>query len=233
MSSLPPGQRRKVAILGGGVGSMVAAFELTQEPHWQDKYEITVYQLGWRLGGKGASGRELGQGERILEHGLHVWGGYYDNAFRVMRDCYDALQRPHSVPIRSVEQAFLGVNQVYLSDFVDDHPHFWRVDFPPNDARPGIGGVYLSPRDYLVELIEGLRSAAQRVWRACSPRCPGNLRRCWATCSPRTWSRTCMSRMRSPGPCRARARAAPRTACCIGCCMNFSNTLRNRPARRR
>ena len=162
MSSLPPGQRRKVAILGGGVGSMVAAFELTQEPHWQDKYEITVYQLGWRLGGKGASGRELGQGERILEHGLHVWGGYYDNAFRVMRDCYDALQRPHSVPIRSVEQAFLGVNQVYLSDFVDDHPHFWRVDFPPNDARPGIGGVYLSPRDYLVELIEGLKDLVAR-----------------------------------------------------------------------
>ena len=86
--------RKKVAILGGGVGSMTAAFELTQEPDWQDKYDITVYQLGWRLGGKGASGRDRKRGARILEHGLHVWGGYYDNSFRVMRECYDALQRP-------------------------------------------------------------------------------------------------------------------------------------------
>ena len=154
--------RKKIAVLGGGVGAMTAAFELTQEPNWQDKYEITVYQLGWRLGGKGASGRDPEQGDRILEHGLHVWGGYYDNAFRVMRDCYDAAQRPPSVPIRSVEDAFLGVNQVFLSDFVDDHPHFWRVDFPPNDEKPGQGGVFLSPRDYLIELIEGLKDLISR-----------------------------------------------------------------------
>lgn len=154
--------RKKIAILGGGVGAITAAFELTQEPDWQDRYEITVYQLGWRLGGKGASGRDHDHGQRILEHGLHVWAGYYDNAFRVMRQCYDALQRPVEVPIRDLEQAFLPVNQVFLSDFVDDHPHFWRVDFPPNDERPGQGGVFLSPQDYLVELIEGLKDLLSR-----------------------------------------------------------------------
>jgi len=37
------GKPKKVAILGGGVGSMAAAFELTQEPDWQQKYDITVY----------------------------------------------------------------------------------------------------------------------------------------------------------------------------------------------
>ena len=48
--------KKKVAILGGGVGGMTAAFDLTNDPDWKDRFdEITVYQLGWRLGGKGAS----------------------------------------------------------------------------------------------------------------------------------------------------------------------------------
>ena len=37
---------------------MAAVWALTQLPNWNDDYEITVYQMGWRLGGKGASGRD-------------------------------------------------------------------------------------------------------------------------------------------------------------------------------
>ena len=44
----------KVAIVGGGCAGMAAAFELTR-PALAGQYEVTVYQLGWRLGGKGAS----------------------------------------------------------------------------------------------------------------------------------------------------------------------------------
>ncbi len=156
------GRPKKVAILGGGVGSMTAAFELTQEPDWQRKYDITVYQLGWRLGGKGASGRDRKLGARIEEHGLHIWAGYYDNSFRVMRDCYAALNRSEPTPIRTVEQAFRGVNKVYLADFVDHRPHFWSVDFPTNKEVTGSGGVLLTPRDYLVELLEGLKELVSR-----------------------------------------------------------------------
>src|SRR5580698_6249389 len=72
----------EVAIVGGGCAGMAAAFELTRPEH-KGKYRLTVYQLGWRLGGKGASGR--GEADRIEEHGLHVWMGVYENAFRVMR----------------------------------------------------------------------------------------------------------------------------------------------------
>ena len=43
---------QKIAILGGGVGAMTAAWSLTSVPDWQDRYEITVYQMGWRLGGR-------------------------------------------------------------------------------------------------------------------------------------------------------------------------------------
>ena len=63
----------KVAILGGGVGGMTAAFELTATPELRERYDVTLYQLGWRLGGKGASGRNARAHDRIEEHGLHVW----------------------------------------------------------------------------------------------------------------------------------------------------------------
>src|SRR5579884_2188169 len=80
----------KVAVLGGGCAAMAAAFELTRPEH-QGRFELTVYQMGWRLGGKGASGR--GPHDRIEEHGLHLWMGFYENAFRLMRDCYAELGR--------------------------------------------------------------------------------------------------------------------------------------------
>ncbi len=77
-----------VAIIGGGCAAMTTAFELSRPEH-RGRYRITVYQQGWRLGGKGASGR--GPAGRIEEHGLHVWMGWYDNAFRLLRDCYGEL----------------------------------------------------------------------------------------------------------------------------------------------
>ena len=77
---------------------IAAAFELTR-PEQQGRYQVTVYQLGWRLGGKGASGR--GPADRIEEHGLHLWMGFYENAFRLMRDCYAELGRdPSHLPHR-------------------------------------------------------------------------------------------------------------------------------------
>ncbi|MBS0476346.1 MAG: NAD(P)-binding protein, partial [Proteobacteria bacterium] len=80
--------RQKIAVIGGGVGAMSTVFELTEQPGWQDNYEITVYQLGWRLGGKGASGRNKDKGDRIEEHGLHFWFGYYENAFNLIQRVY-------------------------------------------------------------------------------------------------------------------------------------------------
>ncbi|HEV7882041.1 MAG TPA: FAD-dependent oxidoreductase, partial [Solirubrobacteraceae bacterium] len=82
--------RRRIAILGGGMAGLTAAWSLS-DPATREDVEITVYQRGWRLGGKGASGR--GPHGRIEEHGLHVWLGYYDNAFRVMREVYEELDR--------------------------------------------------------------------------------------------------------------------------------------------
>jgi uncharacterized protein with NAD-binding domain and iron-sulfur cluster len=72
----------KVAIVGGGCAGLAAAWQLSR----QKGYEVHVYERSWRLGGKGASTRDP-EG-RILDHGLHIWLGFYENAFRMMRQCY-------------------------------------------------------------------------------------------------------------------------------------------------
>ena len=63
----------KIAIPGGGKGAMSAALALTEANPKGEKYDITVHQLGWRLGGMTASGRNPTFGERIEEQGLHLW----------------------------------------------------------------------------------------------------------------------------------------------------------------
>lgn len=103
-------QRKKIAVIGGGVGAITATYAITQLSNWQDDYDITLYQLGWRLGGKGASGRNLKKEGRVEEHGLHIWAGFYDNGFRLMRDCYEQLNaeglRAPDAPLGTLEKAF-------------------------------------------------------------------------------------------------------------------------------
>lgn len=84
--------KTKVVILGGGAAGVTAAYELTATEELREKFDVTLYTLGWRLGGKCASGRNAAAGWRIEEHGLHVWFGFYDNAFRLMKRAYGELE---------------------------------------------------------------------------------------------------------------------------------------------
>jgi uncharacterized protein with NAD-binding domain and iron-sulfur cluster len=95
------------------MASLATAWRLSG---FDDVGEITVYQRGWRLGGKGASSR--GEHGRIEEHGLHVWLGYYDNAFRLVREIYDAIDRPTrdpNCPITTWRDAFAPAPHVGLA----------------------------------------------------------------------------------------------------------------------
>ncbi len=136
-------RKTKVAILGGGVGAMAAAWELTSTPERRAKYDVTVHQLGWRLGGKGASGRNLDESQRIEEHGLHIWMGFYENAFRVMRACYEELGRPPGVPLATWKDAFHQQSYVVIlnklsGEGLPDEGWFpWTFDFPTNSQVPG------------------------------------------------------------------------------------------------
>ncbi len=126
----------KVAIIGGGCASIASAFELSRPEH-EGKYEITVYQLGWRLGGKGASGR--GPAGRIEEHGFHAWFGFYENAFRLMRECYAELSRdPRKCPIADWRDAFFPAPFIGVADDSPDGSYSNLLSYvPPGDGLPG------------------------------------------------------------------------------------------------
>jgi uncharacterized protein with NAD-binding domain and iron-sulfur cluster len=126
----------RVAIIGGGCGAMTAADFLTR-PEQQGRFAVTVFQEGWRLGGKGASGR--GASGRIEEHGLHIWLGHYDNSFRMMRDCYAELEASAKGHLfGDWRDAFLPEPDIGLFS-----PHEtggwqrWTGRFPPRPGLPG------------------------------------------------------------------------------------------------
>ncbi len=128
----------KIAILGGGVAGLTAAWRLS-EPGWQNRFEsITVYQRGWRLGGKGASSR--GVHGRIEEHGLHVWLGSYENAFALLRECYAELDREATdptVPIRTWRDALIPADNPALAE---EWGGSWQMWFGTHPVTPGLPG---------------------------------------------------------------------------------------------
>ena len=136
-----PAEKIRVAIVGGGCAGLSAAWALSHHPH----YEIHVYEKSWRLGGKGASVRS--DDGRILEHGLHVWLGFYENAFRMMRECYAEVERrnwgPHGGDAEKlthgrIDDAFYPEPHagVAVPDFRAGSA-FWSGLFPPGDGLPG------------------------------------------------------------------------------------------------
>ncbi len=140
----------EVAIIGGGCASIAAAFELTRPRH-KGAYHVTIYQLGWRLGGKGGSGR--GPARRIEEHGLHVWLGCYDNAFQLLRQCYDELKasaktrkaKGRDAKARGAKKLSQDWDQFFLPDSHiavagrSSHGGWinWAAHFPPAPGLPG------------------------------------------------------------------------------------------------
>lgn len=128
----------KVAILGGGMAGLTAAWRLS-EPGWRDRFEsITVYQRGWRLGGKGASSR--GNNGRIEEHGLHIWLGSYENAFGLLRECYAELDRATTdpaAPIRTWLEAMVPADDLGLADRWGSDWLMWLGTFGRNARLPG------------------------------------------------------------------------------------------------
>src|SRR5580658_1879201 len=133
-------RKQKIAILGGGVGAMSAALELTSVPDWQDRYEITVYQMGWRLGGKGASGRDRNYADGIYEHGLHLWMGFYENAFRQMEAAYAEWNAKGYEPKplwKNYTEAFSPLNYDIAMEQLEGKWNPWLLQFPESRWQPG------------------------------------------------------------------------------------------------
>jgi uncharacterized protein with NAD-binding domain and iron-sulfur cluster len=165
--------KKKVAILGGGVGGMTAAFDLTNDPDWKDRFdEITVYQLGWRLGGKGASGRNPDIANRIEEHGLHIFMGFYENAFRMLRTAYDECHDRNLTsdsPFQSYRDAFKPMNLIVQTEDILEEWESWHMEWPRSDDRPGEDGrdghanIKLFVLRILLFIIDKLHDALHEV----------------------------------------------------------------------
>ncbi len=149
----------EVAVVGGGCASIAAAFELTRPEHG-GKYHVTIYQIGWRLGGKGASGR--GVCDRIEEHGLHVWLGFYENAFQLLRECYRELDRDRrTCRFADWTDAFLPDPHMGFADQTNEGWLSWTAYFPPSEGLPGDPLTAHNPftlRQYLTKAAALLRT---------------------------------------------------------------------------
>ncbi|PTL84474.1 NAD(P)-binding protein [Vitiosangium sp. GDMCC 1.1324] len=155
--------RQRIAILGGGPSALTAAYHLTSDERLRERYDITLYQMGWRLGGKGRSGR--GRDGRIEEHGLHILFGFYQNFFALIRDCYDELKRPAGHPLATWRKAFHPHSFGVVEDWFQGRWHHWPIEFPGNEATPGGDAALNGSWDYVtlvlhtvVEALAGWRT---------------------------------------------------------------------------
>lgn len=166
---------KKIAILGGGMGALATAYYLSSVDDWQDNYDITVYQMGWRLGGKGASGRNQKAQQRIEEHGFHILFGFYENTFDTMRQCYKELDRAKDAPLAEFiaeraedEEKYpqrYGMKRhslFYLQEEFNGEWYLRDIPYPTDNRTPGDGSLLPSPWDYapiairwMLELFQG------------------------------------------------------------------------------
>ncbi|MBL4687157.1 MAG: NAD(P)-binding protein, partial [Nannocystaceae bacterium] len=170
-----PRRRKRVVVLGGGPAACTAAFYLAQQP---ERYEVEMYTQGWRLGGKCAAGRAEGSSERIEEHGLHAFVGFYENVFRTVREVYETIELPIAVGEEPYDfeggegplaGAFCGTLGVGL---IDQHAGQWgyfetgqrfkgrtpgAVPTSEADELPGVGQVLLSVIERIRIEIENMR----------------------------------------------------------------------------
>jgi uncharacterized protein with NAD-binding domain and iron-sulfur cluster len=142
---------KKIAILGGGMAALSAAYQLTKTQALRDQHDVTVYQLGWRLGGKAASGRDsLG---RNLEHGLHVWFGCYENAFQMLQELYAA--NPPGAKLPDWQAAVKPQTYTPIGVLNDDGTWaYWPLTWPTNDGTPGDGTLMPSWGE-MIEVVLG------------------------------------------------------------------------------
>ena len=162
MSASDSSPKVRVAILGGGCGAMTAACYLTSTPALREKYEVTVYQQGWRLGGKGATGRDQrpGYGDRIYEHGLHMWLGWYHNAFKLIQDVYAEWKKPAGCPYQSWSDAFEPQHFFTLQqDVPSGGGTRWvtrNINMPRLPGTPGQPDGLMELKDYFDGLVRWL-----------------------------------------------------------------------------
>ena len=159
-SDSPP---KRIAIVGGGISALLTAFELTATEELRRLHQVTIYQMGWRLGGKLASGAnpEPGKGMRNEEHGLHVWFGFYDNAFNDIAKCYaELLHVQPQFKYKTCFDAFKPNDYTPVGHRTAHGYGWWPVHWPKRKGTPGQydeNHPYATPLALLREMLRWLR----------------------------------------------------------------------------
>jgi uncharacterized protein with NAD-binding domain and iron-sulfur cluster len=150
---------QKIAILGGGMGGLTTAFYLTSVADWKSRFEITIYQMGHRLGGKCASSR--GVFDRIEEHGIHGFLGSYYNALPLMAEAYQELGRKPGQPLATFDDAFVGSNFSLMWEFRNGSFQPWASRTPANARSPKDASSYGGLKTTIGAIIDGIGGLVQ------------------------------------------------------------------------
>ncbi|HAP76509.1 MAG TPA: hypothetical protein DCR14_10540 [Acidimicrobiaceae bacterium] len=178
------GTRTKVVIVGGGPSGLSTAFHLT-DPTLNPRHaevDVSIYQIGWRLGGKGATGRDP-KHDRILEHGIHAFTGFYwnstsmlDSAYRALADAHADAQAADRRPLgqrlpRSIEEALIPSDTITITNYykgrqstrqlvlpvgTGDHP--WENPHTPTEAE-----LLTSIAEWSMSLVEAIITTAEHT----------------------------------------------------------------------
>ena len=145
--------KKKICILGSGAAGMAAAYGLSSSEQLREEYEVTIYQVGWRAGGKCSTGRNK-ENNSIEQNCAHYLFGCYDNTFAMIRNAYSELAAA-GMALESFDDVLLPRNLVALKQKFKGDWQTWLVEFPANSAVPGdSGGEELSADNYITMAIE-------------------------------------------------------------------------------
>ena len=155
----PPGGRKRIVIVGAGPAGLSTAFHLTDptiNPGWQDRYEVDIYQMGWRAGGKGATGRNAAAHERIEEHGIHLFGNFYFNATRMLEAAAAELEWDEHDRYRTMDEMLLPSHTSSRTDWVNDRWVSSLSRLMTSEGDPWKGEPELHPKHLVSALLEHL-----------------------------------------------------------------------------
>ncbi|MEJ2501834.1 MAG: NAD(P)-binding protein, partial [Gemmatimonadota bacterium] len=171
------GERTRVAVLGGGPAGLAAAFGLSATAELRDRYEVTVYQAGWRVGGKCGQGRERDRAWRIEQNGTHYVFGAYDNVFRTARQAFDELEAAGDHRFGTFDSNFIARNLLAMKQFFGGEWTTWAVELWGNDLKPGGEAEELTLGRALEKGIAALIEHHGRHAEHARPRGPGGSER--------------------------------------------------------
>jgi uncharacterized protein with NAD-binding domain and iron-sulfur cluster len=129
--------RTRVAILGGGPAGLSAALALSATPALRARFDVTIYQSGWRVGGKCGQGRR-GPANRIEINGTHYLFGAYRNVFDLTREVYAELEAAGDTRFGTLESQFLPCDTIAVKEFFNGNWETWVIRMP-GDGKPPTG----------------------------------------------------------------------------------------------